>query len=66
MTPDVYDILLEEPGGPFSSTSSSIAPRNVKQIQNRKHASNISRLRETMTEMMSFLSLSQHSRILKV
>ena len=34
---DVY-----ESGGPFSSNSSSSAPRNVKQIQNRKHASNIS------------------------
>ena len=41
MTPDVYDILLEESGGLFSSTSSSSAPVNVKQIQNRKHASNI-------------------------
>ena len=40
---DVYDILLEESGGPFSSTSSSSAPRNVK---------------ETMMKMMSFLSLS--------
>ena len=39
---DVYDILLEESGGPFSSASSSSAPRNVKQIQNRKHISNIS------------------------
>ena len=41
MTPDVYDILLEDPGSLFSSTSSSSAPLNVKQIQNRKHASNI-------------------------
>ena len=39
---DAYDILLEVSGGPFSSTSSSSAPRNVKQIQNRKRASNIS------------------------
>ena len=39
---DVYDILLKESSGPFSSTSSSSAPRNVKQIQNRKHASDIS------------------------
>ena len=39
---DVYDIFLEESDGPFSSTSSSSAPRNVKQIQNRKHVSNIS------------------------
>ena len=39
---DVYDIFLEESGSPFSSTSSSSVPHNVKQIQNRKHASKIS------------------------
>ena len=33
---------LKNPVALFSSTSSSSAPRNVKQIQNRKHASNIS------------------------
>ena len=39
---DVYDLLLEESGGPFSLTSSSSAPRNMKQIRNRKLVSNIS------------------------
>ena len=34
--------MLEESGSPFSSASSSSAPCNVKQIQNRKHVSNIS------------------------
>lgn len=35
---EVYDILVEESGGPFASTSSSTEPRNLKQIQNRKQA----------------------------
>ena len=64
MTQDVYHILLEK-NGHFSSTSSSSVPRNVKQIQNGKHASSISTyqaLKDMMMEMMSFLSLPQHSK----
>lgn len=33
---EVYDLLISESGGPFSSTSSATEPRNIKQIQNRK------------------------------
>ena len=65
MTQDVYHILLEKNGGHFSSTSSSSASRNVKQIQNCKHAFNISTyeaLKDTMMEMMSFLSLLQQRK----
>ena len=37
---EVYEIVLEESGGPLQSTSISQEPRNLKQIQNRKNALN--------------------------
>ena len=44
---EVYDLLLDEPGGPMQSNSMSQEPRNLKQIRNRQSAIRKSLLQST-------------------